>query len=765
MSARSWIISIISVLAIAIAGICLYIFWPAITGTVKGSKYYTAEEIQQSYDKGFNDGNESKTEMQERIDYYTDLVDQYYLEVEDLNTRLDKLSKEKASCESQIETLTNIKNENERTIENLTAVNAENEKTIANLNKQVNDLTSKLQKAMSEIADKDGQIEVMEKQIANLQATITQLQAINEINLQTITTLKGQIATLNSQITELQFKVNNNSSETNQMTERIEELEKTVKYYEDYVKTLESGENVTVTFEFNGSVINVQVIKKGSKVSIVDPESTDYVIFNYWTANGEQIDLNNYTVQYSVKIVANVTYKYDVKFMADGQVKQSSIVEKGQFASAPEVSKDGYEFDGWSVNGKDIVQVDSYAINETTTFVAKFTKLHNVTFMYETETKSTQQVRDGEYASNVRVDSTTYKIFNGWKVNNMIVSVESYKIVSDTTFIADITYKYDVKFMVDDGEHNSQIVESGHYAIVPQNPSKIGYKFIGWTINGNDVVNVSSYAITNTTTFIAKFAKLYVVQFKVDNVVKETQYLDVGEKLKAVVNPSKTGYEFDGWTINGNDIVDLGSYDVTGDVDFIAKFTKICKVSFNDGVKTTNSEVRAGSTLIVPQASARDGMKFEYWTIDGTTQVDMNNYKTVTTDLSFIARYSYLMDGTYNLKLSSRFMDGWRETDLPAGLKIKITNGSCTFSDFTYETLYDNAFSGGTNYWSPSVEFKADGSDYNLQIVVNIVGEVSSVHTLQLKFDKWTGTWNCVTNSLSKTSSMLKNPSYTFTKV
>ncbi len=234
------------------------------------------------------------------------------------------------------------------------------------------------------------------------------------------------------------------------------------------------------------------------------------MIFNYWTVGGDKITLSDYTINDSVTIVANVTYKFDVKFMVDDQQSEKQIVEKDHFATFPTTtpSKPGYEFDGWTINGVDIVEVTSYKITGNTTFIAKFTKLHNVVFLYESETKSTQSVRNGEYAQNVSVESTEYKVFNGWTVEGIKVQVDSYKITCDVTFVASITYYYDVTFMSENNSILNVIVKQNDYAnFTGDIPvySVEHYDFVGWTINGNDIVDLTSYKITANTTFIAKF--------------------------------------------------------------------------------------------------------------------------------------------------------------------------------------------------------------------------------------------------------------------
>ena len=77
-------------------------------------------------------------------------------------------------------------------------------------------------------------------------------------------------------------------------------------------------------------------------------------------------------------------------------------------------------------------------------------------------------------------------------------------VIFDTEFIADITYNYDVVFMVDNNIYNSQIVVENGYATLPNNPSKSGYDFDGWTLNGVNVIEPNNTKITNNTTFISK---------------------------------------------------------------------------------------------------------------------------------------------------------------------------------------------------------------------------------------------------------------------
>lgn len=507
MKVKSLIVSLVLIVCFAGIGIGLYCAWPAITGTITDSKYYTGEDLQEAYDKGFEDAFKNKDELTQQVDYYKELTDTYYTSILDYQSQIKDYETLTENNKNTIFTLEQNKIELQTQVNNLTTIKNSNEETISDLQFEVSNLENQVKILTNSDNGKTEEIAELNKQITSLNNLISQLQNTNTLNVNTIASLNSQIESLNSQISNMTLQNQNASSQITALNNKISELQESINYYEQYIANLENGEQVVATFEFDGSVYNIQIVNKNSIVTVTTPTSTDYVIFNYWTVNGEQVDLSTYQITSNIKFVANVTYKYDVKFMVDNEEYESQIVVKDGYAVLPEEPvKAGYEFDGWSLNGVDIVEnISSTAVTQNVTYKAVFTKLHTVTFMYEDEVKSTQQVRNGEYATDVEVENTTYKVFNGWKVNGSFVDIESYKVNADTIFVADIAYSYDVKFIADSLTINSQVVANNSYATIPEPQTKSGYIFDGWTLNGNDVIDISTYQITENTTFIAKY--------------------------------------------------------------------------------------------------------------------------------------------------------------------------------------------------------------------------------------------------------------------
>ena len=575
MSTTKKVLTIIfSILIIGVFAFLLtwgIINWSKVKDGMAGNGLYTQEDVQKSYEDGYSTALKDKEEYDKLINSYrdtittqNDLISQYTSEATALNNSIKDyqgqvatLNEQRAALETQIETLNTIKTSNEI--------------TITELNGQIAELSTQILTLQGNKDENERQIAALTEQLTNLQNLNTQLQENNALNAKTINGLNAQIASLNNQIADLTLQTQNNSSVVNALNAKIAELQKSVSYYEQYLSTLESGEQVVATFEFDGSVYNIQVVNKNSLLTVATPPSTAYVIFNGWTVDGEPIDLATYRITANTKIVADVTHKYEVNFMVDGENYHNEIVLKNANVMPPAApTKNGYVFEGWTIDGNSVVNLNAYTVTQNVTFTAKFTKQYSVVFKYEDTTLKNETVKSGNYATAPETNSTAYKVFNGWKVNGVAVNVSEYRITSDTVFVADITYKYDVKFIADGKTHNTQIIERNGKPIVPANPTKPNYVFVGWSIDGTNTVNVSNYTVTENVTFTAIFrVDKFTVTFKNGNATVATQEVQNGGYATMPTFNSDT---FVGWTVDGKTVINLATYKITANTTFTAKF-------------------------------------------------------------------------------------------------------------------------------------------------------------------------------------------------
>jgi len=121
------------------------------------------------------------------------------------------------------------------------------------------------------------------------------------------------------------------------------------------------------------------------------------------------------------------------------------------------------------------------------------------------------------------------------------------------------TKKYTVTFDSNGGSSvDKQTVESGKKAAKPANPTKDGYTFIEWTLNGKtyDFNNTVTSNITLVATWKKVETKPEVVKYTVTfnsngGSAISSQTVVSGVKAVKPANPTKDGYTFVEWTLNG----------------------------------------------------------------------------------------------------------------------------------------------------------------------------------------------------------------------
>lgn len=198
--------------------------------------------------------------------------------------------------------------------------------------------------------------------------------------------------------------------------------------------------------------------------------------------------------------------------------------------------------------------------------------------------------------------------------------------------------KFEVAFKFVNQALSVQLVEKNDYAIEPSDiPSKRGFVFKGWAVNG-EVVDVSTYTITENTTFVATFEELplYTMSFNVKGDVTKAYFYE-GENIVAPDLDLPEG--FVGWTIDGENIVD-NIVVATSDITFTAVFEKftVNYVANSDIVRTELIEI--GESSVYETVPAKDDWTFYGWSVDDTNNiVDVKNY-AINKDTTFTAIFT-----------------------------------------------------------------------------------------------------------------------------
>ncbi len=310
---------------------------------------------------------------------------------------------------------------------------------------------------------------------------------------------------------------------------------------------------VSVALDLNGGQIDGNTSYTatiGENLNIVTPIKHGYT-FVGWSYKGEIIDLTPFSIsEYAIILKAEWSEKpCTISLDAYGGTlsgEPSIVVRPGDVIEISNPTRVGYSFDGWTYNGG-LVNLQTFSVE----------KLYDVTFRAKWSPKS----------YSVLVD------FDGGYVEENSVKV------------------YEKAISVDYNGSLSLPV-----------PTKTGYVFSGYTYSGNTVGSVWSFDVDDAV-IKAVWSPLTInytinasgatVDFS-GNALPEGGVITYGEStdfIKSVI-PVKKGYNFNGWYVLGQPILDNFNYFTSlYKVEIVANFSaKSFELSLNAGEGSLSGE-------------------------------------------------------------------------------------------------------------------------------------------------------------------------------
>lgn len=427
-----------------------------------------------------------------------------------------------------------------------------------------------------------------------------------------------------------------------------------------------------------------------------------------------------YTATYSCE---RLTTTYTINFDLNGGSSESytgsktvEVFSKDTFFF--DCVKEGWNFRGWSYNGTKIFdekgnQLANPTMAKTMTFVAMYAQTAKMTIVTNLEGAG-DIIGEGEYPYNTYVDVSAYPKqgyeFIGWFSQNTLLSnTNDYKYMiwsEDVTLEARFQL---ASFLMNVHTNNSnyglvllkgntyndyqeQYQEYRNYtsSITIAAYSKTDVRFLGWYDTDNKLVGtnaVYTFVMPNYDyTLEAKwnyFTVNYILNDGTNNSSNPTSYTIDSSKI-ALSNPTRTGYDFAGWTYNGKTVTEVDPAWIEN-VTLVANWrahTYSITYELNGG--TNNSANPATYTIesntITLRDPSKNGYTFSGWYMTSTfaNQVTMIS-KGSHGDLAFYAKWTPIVYSiTYNL-------DGG-------------TNSSSNPSTYTIESAFNFADATKTGY-------------------------------------------------------------------
>ncbi len=425
---------------------------------------------------------------------------------------------------------------------------------------------------------------------------------------------------------------------------------------------IEMGQLFTVEFEdWDGTFIQTETVEEGNDAHKPekDPSREGYN-FTGWSPSYENVKSNlTITAQYERK-------KFTVRFYDNDKTTLLKEEQVGYmlYATAPEEpTHEGYHFTDWDTEFDVITSdLDVYAQYEINKYTVRFFEQDGMTQIGEDQTINWNEAATAPDEKDIPAVEGYH--FTGWDTE-----FDHVKADLDIKAVYEIN-KYTVTFIDwDEKVLKSESVEHGSAATAPEDPTREGYTFTGW-----------SKPLTNITSDLTVQAQyeLAVVYFTVtyydwDLTVLGTEKVEEGKDAKGLdPEPTRPGYTFTGWS--------KPLTNITSDLSVQAQYKENVEVDYTpENLKAVLTPQENDDVLITLSWDKVDGAaSYELRVTANGNELFSQNTMTlnvIASKLSDIEKEYKLIPGTYTINWFVRSIDGMGNpiSDWAQGESFEVT--------------------------------------------------------------------------------------------
>ena len=301
----------------------------------------------------------------------------------------------------------------------------------------------------------------------------------------------------------------------------------------------------------------------------------------------------------SIAYLGVKTTQYTVTYHdgAEGEdiaVPETATVNAGEKHTVGEaISREGFVFQGWTDGTNSYRAGDEITVTGNVTLTAVWTAVGQNTVTYVgggegvTGLPAVQSFeKDAEVTLTSTVPVRAGYVFDGWEVTSggEAVAVTDNKFTmpeADVVITAKWIAVYEVVYAGAANLPDTATYKAGEEITLPADPVKTGYTFSGWEVKrGEDEVTVVdgkfSMPAGDVTVTAIWTVNTYTVTFKgeSDITVEKAYGTAIGDWSGSVTDPTENEYGFDfiGWYVGDTKLT--AEYEVTENVEAVAKYAK-----------------------------------------------------------------------------------------------------------------------------------------------------------------------------------------------
>ncbi len=240
--------------------------------------------------------------------------------------------------------------------------------------------------------------------------------------------------------------------------------------------------------------------------------------------------------------------------------------------------------------------------------------------------------------------------FRGWYKDGEAFNFNEYTVTADITLTAKWSARSKTYIVAFDSNKGSavpfQSVSEGGKASRPTDPTKEGCVFWGWYKNEEDADSFDFDKETITSDIILyafwmeEIETVTVTFDSAEGSAVEPQTVAKGYMASKPENPTRAGYEFDGW-YNGDNVFDFDTK-ITGDLTLTAHWTAVPADTFtvtfdsDGGTAVASQKVKKGEKATKPANPQKEGFEFDGW----YNGANVFNFETqITSDITLKATW------------------------------------------------------------------------------------------------------------------------------
>lgn len=424
----------------------------------------------------------------------------------------------------------------------------------------------------------------------------------------------------------------------------------------DYITLTAKWEDYpTHTVEFNsdgGTKISSQYVIDGNRATLPFPPTKQNSKFLGWYDGDVLWNFNANTVNGNIVLTARWEDcpTHTVTFDSSGGTSvQTQYVPVGSTALKPPTPEKSamVNFIGWYLGG---TEWDfSTPVTSDMTLYARWQNMHKIIFVIDGQVIESFYIEEGSTVPKLPDPTKEGYLFAGWYNGDKKWNFETDRSNSGLTLTAkwEPIPTHAVTFdTVGGSEINPQYIPDKSFVIDPGKPTKQGFRFDGWTLNGK-AWDFNSNKVTGPITLVAKWVEIAELRFNsAGGSYVESQITDKGRPATKPTDPTREGYLFDGWVDPDGIVWDFAKMNVTENTVLTAKWLKAYTIYFDaDGGTVTPDSVIVGEGKLITEPEAYRSEKFilDGWYIDGTDTRWNFSTMTVNNNIYLKARWSIIL--------------------------------------------------------------------------------------------------------------------------